>query len=430
MYKKIGVLCIICCALFLYAPAVSFAGEAEALMKLLLEKGIISQEEYEELKAEVRKKEDNVGQEVSVQEETPRWYERITVGGGAAMEYRWMKHRDITVRDSDSTSDLYVRAVELSLEAGIADWITASLTVNSEWIGDDVNQGDEKISLDEAVVTLQKEGVPFYLTAGKRTQPFGLFENHLVTDPMTQDAYEIKKAGVTAGYTGPAGADISLTVYKGEEQMTHLFESGLFSDAVSRSGEETDDLGSFILSVSVMPVEDSLTIFGAYVSETGRDNRNDSVNIGVNFVPRFIEHLRIDAEYMGAIKREEYTGMDEEFKEGVYSVTAAYELILRKREVIGGRLFAERKAHIVSEPLELAVRYEHFDDDSLAESTGTWSVKDRYSAGARYSFYNDETRGLNAFLAAEYRRTEMRVDSASVMDDSNDEFYTRLGVNF
>jgi len=76
------------------------------------------------------------------------------------------------------------------------------------------------------------------------------------------------------------------------------------------------------------------------------------------------------------------------------------------------------------------VRYEHFDDDSLAESTGTWSVKDRYSAGARYSFYNDETRGLNAFLAAEYRRTEMRVDSASVMDDSNDEFYTRLGVNF
>ena len=359
------------------------------------------------------------------------WPGKITLEGAVAGEYRWMEHRDITVKDSDSTSDLYLRSVELSLEATIADWINAAITVNSEWIGDDVNQGDEKLNIDETIITFQKEEMPVYLIMGKRALPFGVFENHLVTDPMTQDAYETKMVGLTLGYNMEfMNLDVSATVYKGEEMMTHLFESGLFSDTVNRSGEEADELGSFILSASAMPIENSLTVFGAYTSETGQDSRNDSVNIGVNLVPCFLKHLRIDAEYMRAIKREQYTGMNKEFKEGVYSVTAAYEFVLRKMEVLGGKLFAERKAHIVSQPLELAVRYEHFDDDSLAESTSTWSVKDRYSIGARYSFYNDETAGLNAFLAAEHRRTKISVASASGMDDCNEEFHTKLGVIF
>jgi len=426
MYRKVVMLCILFCAIFI-VPVSSFAGEAEALMKLLLEKGIITEREYEELMAEVAGKETDKEPD---RDETTRWYERISVSGGASVETRWMKHSDVTQRGSDSTSDLYVRAVELSLDADVAEWITASLTVNSEWIGDDVNQGDEKIAVDEAFVSIGKEELPFYLIAGKRTLPFGLFENHLITDPMTQDAYEVKKTGVTAGYSGSFGIDLSITGYKGEEQMSHLFDSGLFSDSVSREGDESDDFGSFILSASAVPVEGVLTVFGAYASEPGRDSRNDSVDIGVNLVPPFFQDVRVDAEYMKAVKREKYAGMGDEFKEGVFTLTAAYELVLRKREVIGGRLFGERKAHIVSEPLELAVRYEHFDDDSLAEASGTWSVKDRYSAGARYSFYNDETSGLNAFIAAEYRKTELRVDSASVMDDSNDELYARLGVNF
>jgi len=152
------------------------------------------------------------------------------------------------------------------------------------------------------------------------------------------------------------------------------------------------------------------------------------VNAGFSLSPSFPEGLRIDAEYMKALKREEYAGAGRQYKEAVFSVTAAYEFVLRKRESRGGGLFAERRAHLISEPLEVALRYEYFDDDGLGDDLGIWTVKDRYSVGARYSFYNDETSGLNAFVAGEYRRTGLRTHTD--MKDSNDEFYLRVGVDF
>ena len=409
------------------------ATELDSLIRLLIKKGIITEKEAMELKKEIRQKEADSSPQppakpspsVSEAEESES---PVTLSGSIYGEYRWMNHRDIIDPGTDSTSDLYLRKMELGIEAALTDWASASAVLTSEWIGDDINQGDEKVEVDEAVLTLQSEGFPLYLSLGKKTQPFGLFENHMITDPMTQDAYEAKRAGLTVGYTGPAGLDLSLTVYKGEEQMNHLFESGLFEESLQRTGESaSDDVGSFIVSALITPVE-GITLFGGYLSEPGWGQRNETVNAGVNLVPSFLEGLRIDAEYMKALGREEYEGINREYKEGVFSVTAAYQFILREREVTGGGLFAERRAHLIKEPLEVALRYEHFDDDGMSETLGIWTVRDRYSIGARYSFYNDETAGVNAFVAGEYRRTGLRTDAE--MKDSNDEVYLRLGVDF
>jgi hypothetical protein len=102
--------------------------------------------------------------------------------------------------------------------------------------------------------------------------------------------------------------------------------------------------------------------------------------LGANLVLNGIE---ADAEYMLALSREEYQGTTQEFTESVLSLGLAYELVVREREVLGGALFAKRKAHIVTEPLEIGVRYEYFDDDGLADAFGTWSVEQRVSAGGR-----------------------------------------------
>ncbi|NOY39965.1 MAG: LbtU family siderophore porin [Nitrospirae bacterium] len=431
--RSLSVCCVLICTFVLLALLIAsspaYAGEAEALLNLLLKRGLITEQEYEELtagRAEGMKEQKAVADASAGTEMS----DRVVIEGAIEGEYRWMKHREVTARDSDSTSDLYLRTIELGIGVKLTDWIIASAVFNSEWIGDDVNAGDEMLTVDEAVITLQKEDAPFYIVAGKRTQPFGLFESHLITDPMTQDGYETKRAGITAGYAGPAGADLSLTVYKGEEQMNHLFESGLFdTEAVSRT-DAADDVGSFIVSVYAEPVEEALTLFAGYLSEPGAERRNETLNLGFNLVLPFLENLRVDGEYMKAIKRERYTGADREFKEGVLSLSAAYEFVLRKREVIGGGLFEERRAHIISEPLEVSLRYEYFDDDGFADSLNAWSVKDRYSAGARYSFYNDEASGLNAFLSVEYRHTGLRVDSPADMEEANDEIYARMGVNF
>ncbi len=430
--KGIFLLVTVLIGVFVFVTTVNvYANDLDLILRILLRKGIITEKEYQELKKELESKkvagagEPAKGQ--NVQKEDGVLPETISLSGSIYGEYRWVKNREITDAETDSTSDLYLRKIELGVEAKLIDWITASAVFNSEWIGDDVNQGDEKVAVDEATVTLQEEAFPFYLVAGKRTQPFGVFENHLITDPMTQDAYETKRVGITTGYTGPMGLDLSVTVYKGEEQMDHLFESGLFSDTVSRAGEATDDLGSYIVSVSAEPL-DSVVLFGGYLSEPGRGTRNQTVNAGVSFLPPFIDGLRFDAEYMKAIDREKYSGADRHYKEGVFSATIAYEFVLRQRNVIGGGLFSERRAHLINEPLEVALRYEHFDDDGMSEELGVWTVRDRYSAGARYSFYNDEERGFNAFVAGEYRRTEYRTQAD--MKDSNDEVYLRIGVDF
>lgn len=418
------------------------AGDGDAILKILLKKGIITEQEYREIREEVKAETEKAQIKEEIKKEVldevakkkeeglPEWTKRIKLSGLFEGEYRWKKYRNISNKTSDSTSDLYLRRVELGIEAGLTDWIKADSVLNSEWIGDAVNNGDEKITVDQATITLQKESFPVYLVMGKRAQPFGVFENHLITDPMTQDAYETKKVGVTAGTTGPLGLDVSATVYKGEEQMDHLVASGLFE--VTRDGATGDDVGSYILSAAISPVEDHLKLFAGYLSEPGRGRRNSTGSLGVSAGIPGLKNFRLDSEYMKALAREKYAGLNNAFKEGVFSTTASYVFNTRKRHEIGGATLEEKKAHVTEEPVELALRYERFDDDGFAEKTSSWSAKNRYSLGVRYSFYHDEERGVTAFVGTEYRHTNYRLHSSlkDIRADNNKEMFLKLGVAF
>ncbi len=362
--------------------------------------------------------------------ELPGWMERVRLTGTIEGDYIRTRHNDVADKASYSTSDLLISTVEIGTEVDFTDWIKGSLVFLAEDIG---TENETDITVDEAVMTLHGKGFPVYLIFGKRAQPFGVFENHLISDPLTQDAYETSRVGVTAGISGPRALDLSVTIYKGEEMMNHLFESGLFNGdpdtgGISRSGEEPDDADSYIISLSLSPIEKHLTLFGAYISEPGKRERNETLNAGFNFILPVLENLRIDAEYMKALNREKYDGAGKEYREGVLSLTAAYEFVLRKREIIGGALFAERKAHIVSEPLEISVRYEHFDDDGMTDELGMWTVYNRCSAGARYAFYNDKESELTVYAAAEYSLTKYRESPDSI--DKNSEFSARFGISF
>ncbi|MFO0751816.1 MAG: LbtU family siderophore porin [Thermodesulfovibrionales bacterium] len=421
----------------------AYAGEGDAILNILLKKGIITEQEYktikEELKAggEAQKAEVNRETAEAIEQAPPKeeagWTKRLKVSGLLEGEYRWRKRSDVSNRNSGSASDLYLRRFELGLEAQPKDWMKVSSVLNSEWVGDSVNQGDEKITVDQAIITFQKKEFPVYLVLGKRTQPFGVFTNHLVTDPMTQDAYEAKRVGVSLGMTGPLGLDVSATVYKGEVQMDRLLGSGLFEAA--RTGAPADDVASYIFSSSVSPLEDHLTFFLSYLSEPGRGKRNSTVNIGLSAAVPGLEGLRLDAEYMKALARERYAGLSEAFKEGILSVTASYVFNHHhgeRHEDLGDVTLQERVTHLFEEPMELALRYERFDDDDLAEKTASWSAKNRYSLGVRYPIYKDAERGLTAFVAAEYRYTDYRLHSSltDVRADNNKELYLKLGVGF
>jgi len=365
------------------------------------------------------------------------WAERIHVTGTVETDFTWADKSDPADGESASASDLFISTVELGVEVEFTEAIFGNLLLLKEDIG---TPDETEMQVDEAMMILQNEEFPAYLAVGKRVQPFGVYENHLLADPLTEDAYETNRPGVTEGITGPMGLDVSLTFYKGEEMMAHLFESGLFdAEAVQRGGDpdgadETQSVNSYILSATVVPIEEMLTVFGGYISEPGRGGeRNTTGSAGFSLG---LGKFRFDAEYMAALRREKYevtaTATSEEFKESVLSLSAAYEFVLREREVIGGALFAQRKAHSVLEPLEVAVRYEVDDDDIMAQVAQSQSVESRLSTGGRYSFYSDEESGLAAFVGLEYLHTEydLHPTLAAALADSNDEVIVRLGVTF
>jgi hypothetical protein len=353
---------------------------------------------------------------------SPNLIDRIHISGTVEGDIAWSRRGGVGGGGADAASEISISTVEFGVRADIAEWMFGDVVFVAEDLGTAEETG---VSVDQATLTLEAEGAPVYAVFGKRVQPFGVFENHLVADPMTQDAYETNRPGLTVGFAWPWGLDISATAYGGEEMIGHLFESGLFdSSSVSRAAHpEADDISSLIVSASLEPAGGFL-VFGSFVSEPGAGRRNDTVSAGFSLALDGEAGLRVDGEYMKALRREVYEGFDRDFKEGVLSVTVAYEFVMREREVIGGALFAERKAHRVSEPLEVALRYEHFDDGGLAEASGAWTVEERYGGGARYAFYNDPEKGLAAYVAFEYRRSEFR------NAPGNDEVFTRLGFTF
>ena len=199
-------------------------------------------------------------QEVSISDE-------LAFSGAIELDYGYADDRDTgdnTV--NDSASDLDIGTVEVGLEVAFHEYVTGSLLLKGEALDSD----DDRVFWDEAAISIQKDGLPIYFVGGRRGQPFGLFESHLINDPITQDCYEIAKTGVTVGYTSDfLDLDFSATLYKGEELMSHLndAEYGSARDN-SPAYRETDDVDSYIGNITISPVE-ALTLAAFYDSEPG-----------------------------------------------------------------------------------------------------------------------------------------------------------------
>lgn len=368
------------------------------------------------------------------------WGDRLHIAGTLEMDLVWAHHSDVAERGTGSSLDPVISTAELWLGLDAAPWITAEVLLLMEDV--DAEGSDDGVMLDEALITFQREGDPFYLKIGKRAQPFGVFESHLVADPMGQDAYETNRLGMTLGFTGLRGMDLSMTLYREQEMLPHLFESGLFAsdpddlgvDPVAlQAGPVDGDLDSYLLSVLFSPpAQGELTFFAAMLSEPGHGRRNVTANLGVHLA---VDSVRLDGEYTWAIQREAYvladTGDHVEAHEAVASLSAGYEFYWQARDILGAGRFAERQSHILSEPLEVVARYEYFDDDGLADRSAAWSVQDRYGAGGRMTLYQGTDDGVATYLALEYRHTDYRLHpSQARRAKDNDEVLVRLGVTF
>ena len=324
--------------------------------------------------------------------------EKLTLSGTIELDYSYADDSDIgdnTV--NDSTSDLDIGTVELGLEAAFHEYVTGNFILKGEALDTD----NDRVFWDEATITIQKEGFPFYFVGGKRGQPFGMFESHLINDPITQDCYEIAKAGVTVGYTTNY-LDISATIYKGEELMAHLNDAEYgFERDNSPTYAETDDVSSYIGNITISPV-DALMLSAYYDSEPGDGDRNETAGISVHYE---IEMVTLDAEYIAAFSREKHFTDNKEYNESAWFIGVAYR---------------------TAEPFEIAGRYEAFDDDITGEQDS--HLTDRYCIGFTYTLFENDSFATN--LMGEYRISNFEKQSGGNADDKLTEAFLRLAIEF
>ena len=272
----------------------------------------------------------------------------------------------------------------------------------NNWANNDFGLGRNRhFQQRETAISIQQERFPLYFIGGKSVQPFGVFNNYLISDPITKECYEIFDVGSTLGYRDEDyGLNISFTTYRGSTLMNRL--DG-FYNSMDQSIYSVNSNGlSFIGNISLSPSY-GLSFAIYYDSEFGDSERNHTGGMTLHYT---FGKLILDAEYIGAIQREEkYFTNRQEHKESAWFGTLAYQ---------------------IREPLQVAIRYETFDDDIIGFQDGT--LEKRLSLGGKVTIF--EKSGFFTNLMAEYRKSSFEQADDDSIKDNIGEFFTRLAIEF
>ena len=328
--------------------------------------------------------------------------DKVRLNGVVELNYEYLDVKDIDDENSDSSSDFFMSTAELALRVFFNDWSKSKVVVNAEDYGKKGDQG--KVRLDEAIVTLKSLEAPVYFVAGKTVMPFGVFEDHLIEGTLAEDLYEIDEWGATIGFNPDFyGLDISFSAYRDPQVIENLQNEDTHNFRAGRQKE--DDFRSFIVSATIEPVEDALTLSAFYDSEPGDGDRNRSIGgaLTLNYW-RFL----LDAEYITALERE-LGENKEENKESAVVVGLAFEPL---------------------DSLLLATRYEAFWDDTRGDQDEVLDY--RIIAGFSYSLLElfDIFFLTEAKLIFEYRYSRYEKEAGSEATNSQNRVQVQFVFGF
>jgi porin-like protein len=254
--------------------------------------------------------------------------------------------------DEEST-DLSLSTLELGLDAELTDGVKGHVLLLWE------EGGDEAVAVDEAFITLGgTEKIPAYLEAGRLYVPFGVYNSHFISDPLTlelgetqataamigyaQDFFEIK-AGAFNGDLDDEGDDdqiqdlvasLTLTPMDGVELgaywMSDLGESGGLEEGLAEAMEGTP--AAVVVGTDGQPTVEP-AIAGVAYEKVGGAGGYISLSMGA---------VTIDAEYITAL---------DSFNAGLLG-----------EEELTPQAWNLEVAFSVTDPLELAIRYEGTDE--------------------------------------------------------------------
>ncbi|MEE8300436.1 MAG: LbtU family siderophore porin [Desulfatiglandales bacterium] len=241
-------------ALFLIrSNAHALSQDTELLLKLLEKKGIISKQEAATLRQEVEAGTPRALEKEALKEEIMErlksqeqrhyhsvkglaerlkkmeaemeegpplgaWPDRIELSGLSGLieveaSSEAIDHVDPAV-DDERSSDIVLATVELGVDADIAKHVKGHILFLFE------EDDTEPIEVDEGIISIDGEDVlPLYLNAGTMYVPFGRFESHFISDPLTLELGETRESAVLGGFAND-WVELSLGTFNGDIDET------------------------------------------------------------------------------------------------------------------------------------------------------------------------------------------------------------------
>jgi len=111
----------------------------------------------------------------------------------------------------ESTSDIIADTVALGIDAQVNPWVSGYIGLLYE------QEDDDNLKVDEATITIANPDVtPVFLTAGRMFVPFGNFESHMISDPITLAMAETREEAFQLGVELDNGLTGSVYVFNGK----------------------------------------------------------------------------------------------------------------------------------------------------------------------------------------------------------------------
>lgn len=393
------------------SQAWALSPETTMLLELLKAKGVISQQDADEftktLEATVPAVSDETDHYHSVQSLSDR-LERLEAKEGRSWDEKLGKVRfsgivevDMgTARTKDATghkessSDVTLATALLNADATINQYINGHLAVLYE--EDPWDSGNNTLGLDEAVIGVNGgETLPAYANAGRMYVPFGHFESHFISDPLTLTLGETNDTAVVAGFANDT-LDVNAGVFKGKvketgshEQINSVVASAILS--LPAASDEGVSVSGGVSYLSNLAASDGLEAETTTTGEVADRAGGVSAFVSLAYGERFF----FDAEYLGAL---------DNFADGDFSFSDA-----NNRQPRAWNLEAAVK---IASRTEFALRYAGSDE------AGSFLAEDEYGAVLLYQLF-DETSVAIEYLFQEF------------LDDSNNSQATmQLAVEF
>ena len=308
-----------------------------------------------------------------------KWFENIALNGAVEVEAGFEKfdYNDPAARDENS-SDIVVATVQVGIDIEIAKHVSGHILFLYE-------EDYTPLEVDEAIISIDGEDVlPLYLNAGQMYVPFGNFESHMISDPVTLKLGETRESALVAGFTTD-WLDIC---------------TGVFNGDIDETGKD-DKIESYVAcTVFTLPENTvagiGLSVGASYISNIGDSDslEDDITGSGVATVKDYV------AGYSAFIS---ISAFDRFFFNAEY-MAAADEFAAGELSFDGGRKsklstwYAELTAGVIDD-LEIAMRYEASVD------CGTFLPEKRYGATITYGPFANTSIGIE-YLRGKFKNND------------------------